>query len=220
VSSKLTVRSGSLVTLAIIWLICLLGHGGNLDRDLFSQIHDHGTKLIPIADGISTLGSPLFLCVVLTVGAALLLWLQRIRATVVFIALVFSCRILRLMQEMTFALPRPNASVAHVAGISPYGFPSGHAANSMATYLGLALIISARGPWRDLALVLALATTFAVGISRVFLGVHWPSDVMAGWSFGCFWTVSVLWADGAAWRSQLGFRSDKAPARFRDSSDY
>lgn len=63
----------------------------------------------------------------------------------------------------------------------------------MATYLSLTLIIGTRSRWRDFAVALALAMTFAIGMSRVIVGAHWPSDVAAGWSFGCFWTVGILW---------------------------
>jgi undecaprenyl-diphosphatase len=178
--------------LATVWLTCLLSHGGALDRELFSQIHGHGEKLLPTAERVSTLGSPLHLLVVLALAAALLLWFGRMRATVLLIVLVLSCRVIRLMQEAAFALPRPNF-VAHVGAVSPYGFPSGHATNSMATYLSIALILGARSPWRLPAVAFALALTFAVGVSRIILGVHWPSDVLAGWSFGCFWTLGTVW---------------------------
>jgi len=190
---RLASQSAFLITLAFVWLVCLLWHGSNLNRVLFSQLYDHGGKLSHVADLISGLGSPQFLYVVLAVGAVVLLWLRRTREALILITLVLSCRVLRLVQEMTFVLPRPNVSVRHVEAFSPYAFPSGHAANSMATYLSLALIIATRSRWRDFAVALALAMTFAVGMSRISVGAHWPSDVVAGWSFGSFWTVGILW---------------------------
>ena len=191
-ASRLPFRSASLVALAIVWVVCLLSHGGNLDRRLFSEIHGHSANLLTVADRVSTLGSPQFLSAVLAVGAGVLLWSRRIRATVVLIALVLSCRIVRFVQEAAFALPRPNASVAHTGGLSPYGFPSGHATNSMATYLALALVLCSGSRWRPPAAAVAVATSLAVGMSRVLLGVHWPSDVVGGWSFGCLWIFGIL----------------------------
>ena len=67
-------------------------------------------------------------------------------------------------------------------------FPSGHATDSTAFYLALALILALFVLRRPLARVLAvaagLAVPFSVGLSRLVLGVHWPSDVLAGWALG------------------------------------
>jgi membrane-associated phospholipid phosphatase len=62
-------------------------------------------------------------------------------------------------------------------------FPSGHAANSMTAFLATALIV-APPAYRRAAAVVALTMATAVGLSRVYLGVHWPSDVIGGWALG------------------------------------
>lgn len=71
-------------------------------------------------------------------------------------------------------------------------FPSGHAAQSAAVLLVLAVVLTRRRPSRTVALVLALALALGVGVTRVYLGVHYPSDVVAGWLLGALWTLAVL----------------------------
>ncbi|WP_442955056.1 phosphatase PAP2 family protein [Parasphingorhabdus sp.] len=74
-------------------------------------------------------------------------------------------------------------------------YPSGHAANSAIVFLTIAVLFSRvedSSRTRLFVLSVALMLTLAVGISRVALGVHWPSDVLAGWMFGTSW--ACLWA--------------------------
>jgi undecaprenyl-diphosphatase len=74
-------------------------------------------------------------------------------------------------------------------------FPSGHAANSMLTLLALALY-AAPPEWRRPALAIGVLLSLLIGMTRPLLGVHWPSDVLAGWLQGAAWTW--LW-----WRVRL-----------------
>ena len=76
---------------------------------------------------------------------------------------------------------RPRPQVGDLP--SSLAFPSGHAANSMTTFLAIALI-AVPTPYRRLAIVFALAITLIVGMTRLVLGVHWTSDVVGGWIFG------------------------------------
>jgi undecaprenyl-diphosphatase len=73
-------------------------------------------------------------------------------------------------------------------------FPSGHSTLSAATYLTLAVLIASLEPNRGtkaMVFVLAAAMVLAIGFSRVYLGVHWPSDVLAGWSLGGAWALGA-----------------------------
>ena len=62
----------------------------------------------------------------------------------------------------------------------------------MIVYLGLALLAFDDPSHRRWAVAAALLLSFLIGLSRPMLGVHWPSDVVAGWAFGLFWTLLVL----------------------------
>ena len=87
----------------------------------------------------------------------------------------------------------------HLVQVTSASFPSGHAANSAIIYLTIASLsvqIVEERRARVYILVAAALLVTAIGCSRVYLGVHWPSDVIAGWSFGTLWALA-WWALGA-----------------------
>jgi undecaprenyl-diphosphatase len=90
--------------------------------------------------------------------------------------------------------PRPDLA-PHLVEVYSASFPSGHSMLSAATYLTLAALIAhleVTRRARVMVFVLALLLIFAIGFSRVYMGVHWPSDVMAGWCAGAAWAL-VAW---------------------------
>jgi undecaprenyl-diphosphatase len=90
-----------------------------------------------------------------------------------------------------FQRPRPEI-VPHVAYAANSSFPSGHSMLSALTYLTLAALLARSQERKRLKayfLLLAALVTFLVGVSRVYLGVHWPTDVLAGWMAGAVWAM-------------------------------
>lgn len=88
--------------------------------------------------------------------------------------------------------PRPDL-VAHMMVETSKSFPSGHAMMSAVTYLTLGSLLARIVPQRRLKIffmVVAVLLTLMVGVSRVYLGVHWPSDVLAGWIAGLAWAIA------------------------------
>ena len=87
--------------------------------------------------------------------------------------------------------PRPDL-VPHGAYVSTTSFPSGHSMLSAVTYLTLGALLARSHPRKRIkayCLLLAVLLTFMVGVSRVYLGVHWPTDVLAGWTAGASWAI-------------------------------
>lgn len=93
--------------------------------------------------------------------------------------------------KMFFSRPRPDL-VAHGSYVYTTSFPSGHSMMSTAVFFTLAaLLASLESNIRVRSYLLAMAALFSilVGISRVYLGVHWPTDVLAGWTAGIAWAL-------------------------------
>jgi undecaprenyl-diphosphatase len=93
-----------------------------------------------------------------------------------------------------FGRSRPDAQFAELV-VSGMSFPSGHAANSTIVFLTIAaLLASNRTRAIERLYILAVASLLAVfvGLSRIALGVHWATDVAAGWSLGAFWAIAWL----------------------------
>jgi len=144
---------------------------------------------------VSALGSTtvLTLVVVLVVGHLALSGHRLLGLLVAVSALGGSTLVTVLKSAIGRVRPDSRLAGAAVDGLS---FPSGHAMMSAAIYLTLgALLASTRARRRERAWVLGGAAAIAalVGTSRVALGVHWPTDVLAGWAFGAAWAIAWLW---------------------------
>lgn len=90
-----------------------------------------------------------------------------------------------------FARPRPSL-VPHVVDVYTHSFPSGHAMMSAVVYLTLGALLSrtsGKRAQRAYVLTLSVTVTILVGLSRIYLGVHWPTDVLAGWAMGAAWAM-------------------------------
>jgi undecaprenyl-diphosphatase len=106
--------------------------------------------------------------------------------------------------KVGFARPRPDL-VAHTVDVTSMSFPSGHAMLSAVTYLTLgALLAHAQSQRRARAYVLGAAVllTLIIGASRIYLGVHWPTDVLAGWCLGAAWALICWFAATLLTRSE------------------
>lgn len=93
--------------------------------------------------------------------------------------------------------PRPDAIAVHVDKILPgYSFPSGHAVFFFCFYGLLAVLLLVRLPntaERNVLVALCVALIALGGLSRVYLGEHWPSDVLGGYLVGALWLAALLW---------------------------
>ncbi|WP_254605219.1 phosphatase PAP2 family protein [Sphingomonas bacterium] len=154
---------------------------------------------------VTALGSVTVLSLVVAAVTVVLL-VQRLWLTA--LATVIACASVSWMIDLAkweVARPRPTL-VSHLVEADHASFPSGHAAGSAAIYLTLAALASQVTPDRRLRralLVMAILLAGMIGCSRVYLGVHWPSDVLAGWSFGTIWALA-WWLTTAGLRASVG----------------
>ena len=125
------------------------------------------------------------------IALVLVLALMRRFREATFSALAFSgSAVLNMTVKHVFARERP-ALWASIAPETTFSFPSGHAMGS-ATLACVLILLTWRTRWRWPVLVVALAFTIAVGLSRIYLGVHYPSDILAGWAAASVWTAAVF----------------------------
>lgn len=134
-----------------------------------------------------------------TVVAVAVLLLRRHWRGAIALALVFPVTqgAVQLV-KLTVERPRPDANAAF-ADAGGFSFPSAHSATSVAVYATIAFILiraSRHGHSRIAIATLAAALVLAVGLSRVLLGAHYPTDVLAGWTFGAL-VASLCWLAAA-----------------------
>jgi undecaprenyl-diphosphatase len=114
---------------------------------------------------------------------------------------VGSGAIVSALLKLGFDRPRPDL-VAHLSHAYSSSFPSGHAMLSAVTYLTLGVLLARaheRRRTKIIVMTYGVTLTVLIGLSRIYLGVHWPTDVMAGWALGAAW-AALWWL--VAWQLQ------------------
>jgi undecaprenyl-diphosphatase len=143
---------------------------------------------------ISALGG-LTMLGMLTLAACGYLWLHRQPRLAVFIALaVTTGSLLNTLLKALFGRARPDI-VPHGTSAALSSFPSGHAMMSAMVFLTLGALLSLSTDDNRVKLYIlcwSVVLTLLVGISRVYLGVHWPTDIIAGWMAGATWALVCL----------------------------
>lgn len=143
---------------------------------------------------ITALGSVTVLLLITAVVLAYLAFTRRFNACI-FLSLAMGGGLaLNWTLKKLFSRPRPD-SVTHLHYVDSYSFPSGHTLLSAVVYLTLGALVARMAATRRQKLYVmgaAMLLAFLVGISRVYLGVHHPSDVLAGWAVGLVWAI-VCW---------------------------
>jgi len=146
------------------------------------------------ARDITSLGSYAVLGIVFFAVIAYLLLMKRRAAALWVAASVGGGVLLSNVLKHSFDRPRPDL-VAHTVRVFTSSFPSGHAMLSAVTFLTLGVLLaSIHNSWRVKVFFLGIAIflTVIVGVTRVYLGVHYPTDVLAGWCVGAGW-AAICW---------------------------
>jgi undecaprenyl-diphosphatase len=144
------------------------------------------------ARDITALGS--IIIVVILSGAVIgyLLLLRKRGPALLLLISVAGGTALNNLLKFLFDRPRPDL-VLHAAQVFTSSFPSGHAAVSAVVYLTLGALLARDAPSvavRVYVMAVAIFLVFLIGVSRVFLGLHYPTDVLAGWSIGSAWALT------------------------------
>lgn len=170
-----------LIGLGVVWFKI----GGPVEADALRAIalRDGSSPnwLISVFQGITWMGDAAQRSILMIAAGGWLLWRQRVRAALVMIIFPSLAGATSSILKQIFARARPEI-VPHLDTFSNLSFPSGHATNATAILLLCALLLPGRN--RGLWLTVALIGAATVGLSRLLLGVHWPSDVVAGWLWG------------------------------------
>lgn len=119
---------------------------------------------------------------------------RRYRTALFTLAAVSGGLLLSTLLKLGFSRPRPEL-VSHGAEVYTASFPSGHSMMAAVTYLTLAALLTRIQPnlrLKAYLMLVAVIVTLIVGVSRVYLGVHWPTDVLAGWTAGAAW-AALCW---------------------------
>jgi membrane-associated phospholipid phosphatase len=182
----------------VLWLIMFVEGAGPFDRRLLVALYAGQEPLFARAAALVTLLGGGYFVTVVSAGAALVLALRRQPwpALVLFAGNLLG-RLIVDFQKYQIGRLRPDAN-PHLVEVATLSFPSGHSANAVMTYVAIALFLAPqeRGRWYSLTAAVALA--LIIGLSRVMLGVHYPSDVVGGWAFGALWVQVMLWFAGLA----------------------
>jgi len=145
---------------------------------------------------ITALGGYAVLTLLTLVSVGFLITTKKYADAVLLFVAVVGGDILSESLKVGFARPRPDL-VAHVVETSSASFPSGHAMVSAATYLTIGALLARvqeRDSVKSYIHVAAILITLVIGVSRVYLGVHWPTDVLAGWCLGAAWSILCVTA--------------------------
>jgi undecaprenyl-diphosphatase len=170
------------------WLLKALREPGDLANPIGPQWFEEMVR------DVTALGSTFALTFAVAVVGLYLLISDKPQKALFLVVAVSIGSLINSLLKLGFARPRPDI-VAHGAYVSSQSFPSGHSANSTIVYLMLGMMLArVEDSYAAKIYIFAVCVliTFMVGLSRIYLGVHWPTDVLAGWAVGAGW-VLVCW---------------------------
>lgn len=179
----------------------LEGEPHKFDTELLLALRQAGNPDNPIGPAwleyamrdITALGGYAVLTLIVMLTTLYLLLESRIKTALLLVSSIISGTFLVSILKIGFDRPRPDL-VDQLTHATSSSFPSGHATSSALVYLTLSLLLAQAVRHRRLKLFLIASGVFIailVGCSRVYLGVHWPSDVVAGWGLGAAW--AMIW---------------------------
>jgi undecaprenyl-diphosphatase len=216
---------GLAAIVAGVWALLKLGgevaegETDAFDRRILSALRQAGQPHAPIGPpwfgeamrDITALGGTTFVVLATLLAVAALVFHHSRRRALLLAGVVAAAQITDDGLKAFYGRPRPDYSVTGLVTYS-HSFPSGHSTASAALWLSLALIAASfeRRPARKAFWFGAAGFVIAaVGFSRVYLGVHWPTDVLGGWMLGACYAL----AGWMLWRPRAGGGGERDPGR-------
>ena len=197
--SKLTIVlgfaaiGGCLVILGVLADTIKAQEADALDALATPLVHQYASPTLDaFMNDVTALGSNQGLAVLFVVAAGSLVVLRRRRDALLLAVALGGSVALNALMKAFFERPRPQLAWAHV--LPDYSFPSGHSMDSVVFYFALALLvwqIAGRVPGLAAAIA-ALVLVLLIGLSRIYLGYHYFTDVIGGYIAGALWLVVVV----------------------------
>lgn len=201
-TTLITLIIAASVLLGFAKLADAVGEGGThaFDEWLLVSLRTPGNLADPIGPkwfeemmrDFTALGSTGVLTVMVLTIAGFLAMTRKGYAALFVLASVIGGVLISQTMKWAYARPRPEL-VPHGAEVYTASFPSGHSMMAAVVYLTLGALLARTQVDRAVKiyiLTVAIVVTVLVGVSRVYLGVHWPTDVLAGWSLGAAWALT------------------------------
>jgi undecaprenyl-diphosphatase len=225
--NELILLLSSIAVLLLVLIVSKLAsevlEGGTqkFDKQILIALRDPANLSRPIgphwvlaaALDITALGSATVLTLTVVAVCGFLL-LQGMWRTALFVSLAsFGGWFLNGALKQLFQRPRPDV-VPHLSAVMSMSFPSGHAMTSAVVYLTLGALtmrIAERRLTKFYCMAVAMLATVIVGATRVYLGVHYPTDVIAGWLIGLSWAL-LCWLLERSIERRAGLKQERAQA--------
>lgn len=178
--------------------------GESFDRAVLSALQNQGESVVPLGPAwlreafrdLTALGSISVLALATLIGVAWLLLSGFWRISLLTAAVIAGGAAMSFLLKGYFSQPRPDL-LSEPTQVFTSSFPSSHAMASLVTWMTLAWLLAlgrCDRTARGYLLGTAVLITLVAGCSRLYLGVHWPSDVLAGWAAGLAWLSLCGWA--------------------------
>jgi undecaprenyl-diphosphatase len=180
-------------------------------RDPVDPSRPRGPAWLPfVLLDLTALGGSTVLGLVVVSIAGFLVLQTRYRTALIIVITAATGEALNAVLKNAFLRPRPTV-VPYLRDVVETSFPSGHAMESAIIYLTLGAMlmrVAERPLTKAYCLTMAVLMTFLVGLSRVYLGVHYPTDVIGGWTFGFAW-ASVCWLIAQRYDRESGVAQER-----------
>jgi undecaprenyl-diphosphatase len=198
----LTIRvAGFLLAALGLWLFSAIANeildkeSFTFDKEILLTLRElHNPVLDKVMLSFTFLGEPVILlivCAILSIG--LLTRGQRSQATILIIAAAGAVALNNLLKVL-FGRARPMLW-ERIVDVQQYSFPSGHAMISMVVFGMIGYLLSSKfSQWRIGIISLTILLVTGIGLSRLYLGVHWPTDIVAGYAAGLVWLLTCIFS--------------------------